>query len=134
VLIDKFGLRPWEIGRLSKRQIQEFYFYPRDENGCLAPPRKPVTEAERLAYSEPPASLEAELEKLAALHAGTGGGEGRGLANYAECVEAVKSRWADGSRQRMRAEWEAARAERRAAGAKPTGKGGPDDRPQRPDA
>lgn len=35
ILIDKFNLRPWEIGRLTPRQVEELYFHPRDKDGQI---------------------------------------------------------------------------------------------------
>ncbi|WP_171473808.1 hypothetical protein [Frigoriglobus tundricola] len=44
---------------------------------------------------------------MCTLHQALAGGKGRGLTNYAEAIERVKAKWADGSRQKRRAEWEA---------------------------
>lgn len=38
VLADKFGLRPWEIARLTPRQEADQYFHPRDKEGNLKVP------------------------------------------------------------------------------------------------
>lgn len=32
---EPFNLRPWEIARLTDRQISELYFHPRDKHGRL---------------------------------------------------------------------------------------------------
>ena len=109
VLVDKFGLRLWEIARLSDRQIADFYFAPRDENGTLIVPTKPMSKEELDRRTAPAASLEEELAVLDQLQAHFRGsdGKGRGLTNYREAVQQVRAKWADGSRAASRAEWEA---------------------------
>ncbi|QJW98692.1 hypothetical protein [Frigoriglobus tundricola] len=66
--MDKFGLRPWEIARLTDKQIAQVYFHARDEHGALVVPTRPVSAAEFGTRYEPPATLEDELKTLAELH------------------------------------------------------------------
>jgi len=59
VLIDKFGLRPWEIGRLTQRQIHELYFHPRNKDGTIKFPSDAQNQQRQV-----PATLEGELAAL----------------------------------------------------------------------
>ncbi len=61
-LADKFGLRPWEIARLTPRQEAELYFHPRDKEGNL---KVPATEAR----CEEASTLQSELVALDQLQA-----------------------------------------------------------------
>lgn len=131
VLVDKFGLRPWEIARLSERYIREVYFHPRDEHGSLIVPSKPVNAAEFGTRYDPPASLEDELKTLRDLQRALLGtkGEGKGLQNFAAIEKAVRAKWADGSRQKVYDKWKLDKAKHGertstagpAAGEHPTG-------------
>lgn len=38
ILAEKFGLRPWELQKLTPRQIYEIYFHPRDKDGFVILP------------------------------------------------------------------------------------------------
>jgi len=111
--VDKFGLKPWEIARLTDKQIQCIYFHARDEHGVLVPPTRTPSRAEFGTRYDPPESLEAELQVLADLNAAVRGQNGKGLTNYAEAVEQVRGKWADGTRQRQRAEWDVERAQKK---------------------
>lgn len=59
LLIDRFGLRPWEIARLTDRQIEELYFHKRDKDGVILFPVEELPEVE-----ETPDTLETALAKL----------------------------------------------------------------------
>lgn len=111
MLADKFGLRPWEIARLSERYIEEVYFHPRDEHGALIVPSKPVTAADFGVRYHPPASFEEELQTLKDLHTTLIGTDkkGKGLVNFRLCEEAMKAKWADGSRQAAYETWKASK-------------------------
>ena len=106
MLVDKFGLRPWEIARLTDRQIAEVYFHARDEHGALVAPSRTPDKSEFGTRYDPPESLGAELKALGELNEVIRGQNKRGLTNYPEAVELIKAKWADGSRQKQRAEWE----------------------------
>lgn len=105
MLLDK-GLRPWEIARLTERQIAEFYFHPRDEHGVL---KYPSAVLDDLAHRRiPAASYEEELAVLMALdkHLRGENGKGKGLANLPQALADLKALWADGSRMARRKAWE----------------------------
>ncbi len=36
-LIDKFHLRPWEVAKLTDRQIHDLYYHPRNDDGTIEP-------------------------------------------------------------------------------------------------
>ena len=63
LLIEKFGLRPWEIAKLTDRQIQELYFHPRDKQGCVIFPTEKLPQVQQKL----PDTLEGELAALASL-------------------------------------------------------------------
>ena len=109
VLVDKFGLKPWEIAKLSERYIHEVYFHPRDEHGSLVVPVKPLTAADFGTRYDPPATLEAELTALRDLHKQLIGSDkrGKGLVNLREAEKVIRAKWADGSRQAKYDKWKA---------------------------
>jgi hypothetical protein len=49
---EPFNLRPWEVARLTDRQIAELYFHPRDEQGRLNPQVELPGEEETLTVEE----------------------------------------------------------------------------------
>lgn len=112
VLIDK-GLRPWEIARLTERQIYEFYFHPRDEHGVLKYPSAIIDDLSKRYI--PAASYEEELKILTDLDATLRGDDkrGPGLANLPQAIEDLKAVWADGSRQARRKAWEEAQVKKK---------------------
>src|SRR5258707_778347 len=96
LLVEKFHLNKWDIARYSDAQIEQFFFYPRDEHGLL---KRPGLLPDASAYGDrytPAKSMEEDLAKLGALHEHLKGTEGKlpGLANYEQAVEALKLRWA----------------------------------------
>jgi hypothetical protein len=105
VLIDR-GLKPWEIARLTERQVEEFYFHPRDEHGVLKYPSAVLDEMS--VRRIPAASYEEELKVLMDLDHQLRGekGKGPGLLGLDKAIEDLKAVWADGSRVARRKAWE----------------------------
>lgn len=110
VLTHRFGLRPWEIARLSDKYIKLVYFHACDEYGNLVPPSKPVSAKDFGNRYSPPASLEEELEIFYELHKALIGRDnrGKGIGNFKEAEERIRSKWADGSRQAAYDAWKEA--------------------------
>jgi hypothetical protein len=107
VLLER-GLKPWEIARLTDRQIEEGYFHPRDEHGSLLVPSRPLAACDFGDRYIPCASLEEELAQFAELQ-GIIFSESKGksgLTNYESAVEQIRAKWADGSRAQARRTWE----------------------------
>jgi hypothetical protein len=94
-LIDHFHLRPWEIRKLTDRQIQELYFHPRDDQGEIELPdgrrgRRVLGEPDAPGLDEQPVTLEQHLmhvDLLAARRVIT-------RENADECKQKLREKWA----------------------------------------
>ncbi len=69
--MDHFGLRPWEIARLTPVQIAELYFHLRDEDGAMkipetkTAPERPLTAQEHVArFRSQARALELPADKI----------------------------------------------------------------------
>lgn len=107
VLVDK-GWKPWEIGRLTRRQLSDFVFVPRDEHGALVPPKRGLTIPELRAREEPPATEAEHMAQLDAMNEALRGAhpQKQGVTNYDEAAAQVRALWASGEGARRRRVWE----------------------------
>lgn len=67
ILLDKFHLTLDQIARLTDRQIDDYYFHPRDQHGAIKPIQvlEPAAPLPKLSYEE-------ELRNLEFLNAAVG--------------------------------------------------------------